>query len=212
MRLLASLFALVLPAALSAHPHVFVDSRIEVLTDGRRVTGLRLTWTYDEFFTLFLLEELGLDPEADAILSEDELAILQANVTDWPAEFTGDLVLTHGEEPVPLGPRRDHQVTVADGRLVETHLRPLSAPVDAAAAPVTIENYDPYYYVAYTVLPDIAVAAPCEAMLRPADLLTAQAEVDRIFGELDIAGAGPEVQLPPVGYAFTDRVEVRCVP
>ncbi len=198
------------PAPLAAHPHVFVDSRVEIITEGSLVTAVRLTWTYDDFFTLFLLEDLGLDPEADGVLTEEERATLEASVTDWPADYTGDLVLTHGEEPVPLAARRDHHVDVVDGRLVETHTRPLEAAVDASRALLTVENYDPYYYVDYAVDPQVGVPARCEAAMVDADPLAAQAEVDSLWQGLDIAGAGPEVQLPPVGYAFSDRVEVRC--
>jgi ABC-type uncharacterized transport system substrate-binding protein len=210
MRTVTLLATLALPVPVAAHPHVFVDSQLEVRTQGSLVTAVRLTWTYDDFFTLFLLEDLGLDPEADGVLTVTELATLEASITDWPPDFSGDLVLTYGEEPVPLSDRRDHRVEVVDGRLVESHVRLLASPVDVAGAVLTIENYDPYYYVAYSMLPEVAVAAPCDAALIPADPEVAQAEVDSLWQGLDIAGAGPEMQLPPVGYAFSDRVEVQC--
>ena len=207
-----ALLLALLPATALAHPHVFVDSQVELVMDGTLVTAVRLTWTYDDFFSLMLTQDLGLDANADAVLTEPELGALNASVTAWPPDFTGDLVLTHREEPVPLGDRTDHKVDFVDGKMVETHTRPLATPVDAAQAPLTVENYDPYYYVAYTVLPAIALsgAGSCEATLIPADPEAGQATVDEMFGALDIAGAGPEVQLPPVGFAFTDRVEVRC--
>lgn len=206
------LLACLLPAPALAHPHVFVDSRVEVLMDGSLVTAVRLTWTYDEFFSLVLTQDLGLDPDADAVLTAQELAALSASLTDWPPDFTGDLVLTHGEEPVPLAPRTGHSIDFVDGKVVETHTRPLAAPVDAAAAALVVENYDPYYYVSYAILPEATLtgAASCEAAVVAADPDAAQAEVDALYQGLDVAGAGPEVQLPPVGYAFSDRVEVRC--
>lgn len=212
MRIPSLLAALALPLPLAAHPHVFADSRVELVMDGALVTGVRLTWTYDEFFSLLLTEDLGLDADADAVLTEEELAVLRASVSDWPPDFSGDLVVTHGEEPVELAARSEHSVDFVAGQVVESHLRPLAAPVSAAEALVTIENYDPYYYVAYEVLPEIGLegAGDCEAALIPADPAAGQAEVDRIYGELDVAGAGVDVQLPPVGFAFTDRVELRC--
>jgi ABC-type uncharacterized transport system substrate-binding protein len=97
--------------------------------------------------------------------------------------------------------------------MVETHIRPLATPVDAAAAPLTVENYDPYYYVAYELdaeVPLSGAGASCEAAVIPADPVAGQAQVDEMFGALDIAGAGADVQLPPVGFAFSDRVELRC--
>jgi ABC-type uncharacterized transport system substrate-binding protein len=212
MRTPLLLALLAAPAAATAHPHVFADSRIELLMDGPLVVAVRLTWTYDEFFSLLLTQDLGLDPDADAVLTAEELRTLNDSVTDWPPDFTGDLVLTHGEEPVPLAPREAHGVDVVEGRVVETHTRPLAAPVSAAEAAVLVENYDPYYYVAYTIAPEVPLtdAGACAATVIPADPVAGQAEVDRLYEGLDVAEAGPEVEMPPIGYAFTDRVEVRC--
>lgn len=212
MRTALLLALLGLPASLAAHPHVFADSRIELLMDGPLVTAVRVTWTYDEFFSLMLTQDLGLDADADAVLTEEEARALEASVTDWPPDFAGDLVLTHGEEPVPLAGPEDHGVDFVEGRLVETHTRPLATPVSAAGAALRVENYDPYFYVAYAIQPEVALtgAGACEAAVIPADPVAAQAEVDALYEGLDVAGAGPEVQLPPVGYAFADRVEVRC--
>lgn len=202
---------LVLPQAVAAHPHVFVETAMEVLIENDAVTAIRLTWTYDAFFSLLLTEDLGLDPDGDAILTPDETARLAASVTDWPPDYQGDLVVTQGGQAQPLGERREHHVTFEEGRVVETHLRPLLRPVPADL-PVVVENYDPYYYTAYTVQPGIRISGgpACTASLIPADPVAAQAEVDRIWQGLDIAGAGPEVQLPPVGYAFADRVDILC--
>lgn len=208
MRLALLLACLPLPAL--AHPHVFVDSRLELVMDGPRLTAVRMTWTYDEFFSLMLTQDLGLDPEADGALTPTELVTLEQAVGDWPPDFTGDLVVKAGGEEVALAPRADHAVAVDGTRIVETHTRPLAEPLDATAG-VSVENFDPYFYVAYEVLdPVLPPGSPCEATLLQADPVAGQAIVDQMFGALDIAGAGPDVQLPPVGFAFADRVELSC--
>jgi ABC-type uncharacterized transport system substrate-binding protein len=199
------------PAAGSAHPHVFVDSRIEVVLEADRVLAVRLTWTYDEFFTLMLTEDLGLDGDGDGRLDAAETAILAANVLDWPPDFGGDLVVRQDGEAVPLAPRIDHRVAIEEGRMVEVHTRPLATPVPADL-PVLIENFDPYYFVDYAILPDVTLSggAGCVAEVVEADPVEAQARVDEIWEGLDIAGAGRDVRLPPVGNFFSDRVEIRC--
>lgn len=210
MRAWSALLVL-LPVAATAHPHVFVDSRMEVVLQDGAVTAVRLTWTYDAFFSLMLTEDLGLDPDGDGVLTAAELDMLAATILDWPPEFGGDLVVSRGGEEVALGPRQDHRLDFVDGRMVETHLRPLAAPL-LADLPVTIENFDPYYYVSYTVHPEVILhgAEGCAMRHVPADPLAAQAEIDRLWQGLDIANAPPEVTLPPVGYAFADRVEILC--
>ncbi len=45
-----------------AHPHVFIDTAIEaIMSPDGRVDAIRISWTYDEFYTLMILEERGLD-------------------------------------------------------------------------------------------------------------------------------------------------------
>ena len=62
-------FPLLLSASQAvAHPHVFVDSALRIETDAaRHVTGVELSWAYDEFFTLLIFECAG--PEATARLT-----------------------------------------------------------------------------------------------------------------------------------------------
>lgn len=193
-------------AGAQAHPHVFVDSRIEVVTEGGAVTGVRLTWTYDEYFSLVLSEDLGIDGDGDGVLSDAEAEALAAEVTDWPSDYAGDLVVTQGGEELPLGERREAGATMADGRITETHLRLLATP---AVGPLAVQNFDPGHYVAYTVA-EATAPTGCEAAVTPADLDAAYAEVEAMYGALDVANAPADVALPPVGYAFADTVTVAC--
>jgi ABC-type uncharacterized transport system substrate-binding protein len=199
------------PTGLAAHPHVFVEADVEVVAEAGAVTAVRLTWTYDDLFSLILAEDLGLDADGDLQLTGEELAALQAHVADWPPDFAGDLVVEAGGAPLPLAPREEHGVAYREGVVVESHRRPLAGPAPATNAPVAVEVYDPYYYVAYEVRSVTVSGDPdCAATLIRADLDAAQAEVDATWAGIDWAGAAPDVQLPPIGEAFADRVEVRC--
>ncbi|WP_176556346.1 DUF1007 family protein [Rubellimicrobium rubrum] len=112
---------------------------------------------------------------------------------------------------LPLAPREDEEVTFVEGRVIEAHRRPLATPASAIEIPVTVKIFDPYYYVAYTVTGVTVRGDPsCEATLIRADLKAAQAEVDATWAGLDRASAPRDMQLPPIGEAFSDRVEVRC--
>lgn len=206
----AALLAL-LPAPLAAHPHVFVDATVEVLTEAGAVTGVRIAWTYDDLFSLMLTEDLGIDGDGDLVLTDAETEALRVSVTDWPSDYEGDLVVEARDELLLLGPREDHGVVLEGGAVVETHRRPLVQAVLATTAPVLVKVFDPYYYVAYTIT-DATVSGDvtCAATLVGADLEAAQAEVDATWAGIDWANAAPDVQLPPIGEPFADRVEVRC--
>mgnify|MGYP000462819759 CR=1 FL=1 len=118
MKRLLACFLSLLPAAQAvAHPHVFVDTTLRVvLDDNQRVTGIELHWAYDEFFTLMLLEDMGLDPDGDGVLTEDELAILQGfELDNWPEDFEGDIYLYGDGSKLALGTPEPRGVTVEDG-------------------------------------------------------------------------------------------------
>ena len=209
MRTLA--LAALVPTSRAAHPHVVVDAEVTVLMQDGAVTGVRLRWTYDDLFSLMLTEDLSLDVDGDLTLTDAELATLRNHVADWPADYAGDLEVEADGTSVPLALREDEEVAFEAGVVIETHRRPLVAPSPATGAPVVVEVYDPFYYVAYSVVAvSVTGDASCVASIAPADLVAARAEVDATWAGLDWASAPPDAQLPPIGQAFADRVEVRC--
>ena len=200
------------PLPLSAHPHVFVEAQVEVVLDGAgQITGVRLTWTYDDFFSLLLTADLGIDPEGDMVLTEAEIATLTAAVLDWPADFTGDLHVAQGATTLDLGPREQAEVIFDQGRVIERHLRPLVTPV-SATTPVTVQVYDPFYYVAYQVVGDLVLTngVGCAATYTAADLNAAYAKVDELLYGRPASDVGPDEAFPEVGREFADTVTVTC--
>jgi ABC-type uncharacterized transport system substrate-binding protein len=202
-----------LPAApVAAHPHVFVDAGVEIVFDeAGRIAGVRLSWTYDEFFSLMLTEDLGLDPDGDLAMTEPELAALSQSVLDWPADFGGDVFVLQDGRLLELGPRTEASVAYVGGQVIERHFRPLEMPV-AAGTPVSVQVYDPFYYVAYEISPDIILqgAEDCAAELRKADLNAAYSLVDELLYGRPASDVGPDEAFPEVGEAFSDTVVVSC--
>jgi ABC-type uncharacterized transport system substrate-binding protein len=213
MRSLILSTALALVAApLAAHPHIFITADVEVvLDDAGMVEGVRLTWTYDEFFSFLLTEDLGLDTDGDLEMTEAELATLAEQVLTWPADFGGDLYLTQRDQPIALGPRAEASVAYEGGKVIERHYRPLEAPADAAW-PVAVQVYDPFYYVAYEIAADVSLdgGAGCSAELRKADLNAAYSLVEELLYGRPASEVGPDEAFPEVGEAFSDTVYVTC--
>lgn len=201
-----------LAAPVAAHPHIFITADVEiVLNDQGQVAGVRLSWTYDEFFSLMLTEDLGLDTDGDLVMTAEERDALAASVLDWPPDFEGDLFLTQRDAPLALGPREDASVDYRDGVVIERHYRPLLEPVDASW-PLAVQVYDPYYYVAYEIAPDIPISgvAGCSAELRKADLDAAYSMVEELLYGRQASDVGPDEAFPMVGEAFADTVFVTC--
>lgn len=196
-----------------AHPHVFVTTEVEIVVTDGQVQGVRLDWEYDDFFSFVLLSDLGIDQDGDMILTDDEQGLLFDAVLDWPADYAGDLEVTRDGATLPLGPRAEAGVAFTEGRVVESHFRPLDP---AQAVPVTVAVYDPTFYIAYEIagMPRIvdadgAEVTDCTVELLKADLDAAYAEVAALTGR-EAQDFDAEEDFPEVGASFADRVIVTC--
>lgn len=199
------------PAA--AHPHVFTTAAVEIrLDDDGQLLGVGIVWTYDDFFSLLVTEDLGLDPDGDLILSAAEAQVLDAYITTWPADYEGDLYLYAGDTTLALQPVTEHSAGFTNGMVTEHFFRPLAIPQDTIIAPVDIQIYDPTYYIAYEVDPPIIIIGRdnCTATLIKADLHSAGILVDDLLYGRPASDVGPDEVFPEVGRAFADTVRVAC--
>lgn len=211
LRIAPALALTLLPAAGVAHPHIFVETRLEIVFDGDQLRGVRLSWTYDEFFSFLLMEELGLDPDGDGELTGAELETLAGFVLDWPADFEGDLSLSQTGEALELGPREQAALDVSEARVSEVHFRPVAGKV-TADGPIRVQVYDPFYYTAYDIYGPIEITgrSDCEATIKRADIVAANDMVEEMLFGKTAAEVGPDEYFPPVGDAFADTITVTC--
>ena len=199
-----------------AHPHIFVDTGVTLIHDERgRLTALRISWTYDELFSLLMLEDLGLDPDYDGVLSEEELEELQGFDMDWPEWFEGDVYLEASGSPVALGPPEPGTSgLLPNGMLTSTHTRQLERPVDGAEESVVVKVYDPTFYTAYSILPEqvSTEASHCATAVYAPDLEAAQAYLDAALEQLGASIDDPFVEqdFPAVGDRFSEEVRLTC--
>ena len=193
------------PAA--AHPHVFVEAAVTVIYDGGAATAIRVDWVYDDFFSLLLMSDLGLDLDGDMVLESEEVEALSAAVTEWPEDFEGDLWVRADGSAVGLAPKEAHDMTYAEGIVTESHVRPLARAVEGE---LTLQVYDPWYFVAYDVT-EVRFEGrdDCAASFERADLDAARARVEEMIGKNPME-VGPEEDFPKVGAEFADTIRVTC--
>lgn len=209
MKHLAPLLALALlaPAGAGAHPHIFVDTGMKlVVSDGGQLQAVEITWAYDEFYSLLIFEDRGLDSDFDGSLTAEELAQLQGFDLAWSEGFQGDTYLTLGGEALGLGAPEHLSTEVKDGRITTRHRRVLTQP--QAADGVVIKAYDPTYYTAYTVNQGLEVSGGCQGSITPPNLDQAYTLVEELLYAMPANQA--EEAYPEVGEAFADTVRLSC--
>ncbi|MBV7408904.1 DUF1007 family protein [Maritimibacter sp. DP1N21-5] len=206
MRSLALASAIALPATMvAAHPHVFVDTKLRVVVgDDGVFQGVEVQWTYDDFYSLLLLTDYGLDNDGDGRLTENELRRLDGFDLQWIAGFEGDSYALRNGKTVKLGKPQGRGTSVEAGRITTVHFRPAKATADG----LVLKAYDPTFYTAYDLIGPVAVEGPCNAAIQPADLDAAYTLVE----ELLYATPSAEVEdaYPEVGEAFADTVTLSC--
>ncbi len=210
--LLAALTCLAAPDAAGAHPHIFIDTSIEVVfTETGQASGFRITWAYDDLYSLTYLAENGFDPDFDGLLTAEELASVQGFDMEWDAGFAGDSYAFLGEAPLPLSGPAETTTRYENGRLISTHLRRLATPVDLAGDDLVLRVYDPSFYTAYTIAaqPLLTGRADCQAQVFEPDRENADARLQAAIAEL-AGSAEAEGEFPAIGDAYAEEVVITC--
>jgi ABC-type uncharacterized transport system substrate-binding protein len=209
----AMLCALSAPAL--AHPHVFVDTGLRLIFDDQgRLAAVRVTWAYDELFSLLVLEDRELDKDYDGKLTEAEQAALKGFDMDWPDWFEGDLFLTAGGEKIEMSGPMEITATLADSRIVTTHLRALETRLEVGEQPVVFQVYDPGYYTGYEISLPVKIIGRegCAAKVFMPDLDAAQKELQDALAEYTPSEDLEEMGWPAVGASFAEEVRLTCAP
>lgn len=83
---MAGLATLLSPALAAAHPHIFAEARLEIVSDDKGEIGeLRNVWRFDEMFSASVV--LDFDKNSNATLDPDELAEVGQTVLESLAEY-----------------------------------------------------------------------------------------------------------------------------
>lgn len=193
------------PLTAAAHPHVFVDTGLKVIvSDAGTVEGIEVSWTYDDFYSLLLLSDLGLDNDGDGQLDPNELVRLEGFDMNWIDGYKGDTLATRNGRELTLGPPQSRGVSVDKGLITSTHFRALKGPAEG----LVIKAFDPTFYTAYELSGAVTVTGPCKADIQPADLDKAYTLVEELLYATPAAEA--EGSYPEVGEAFADTVTLTC--
>ncbi|WP_245544335.1 DUF1007 family protein [Oceanicola granulosus] len=205
---------LALPGAAPAHPHVFIDAGFELVFDeDGRLEAVRIEWAYDDFYSLMLIEENGLDADGDGIPEQAALDAYAGGDVDWAAGFPGDFTIEKDGAALALDGPVAHEARFEDGRYVTSHVRPLAEPLDPTGGRVVARAYDPTYFVAYDVPGEPAVIGRDDCALRRdrADREAAEQAYGEELAAIDMtADPFEEIDLPDIGVLFADAFVLTC--
>jgi ABC-type uncharacterized transport system substrate-binding protein len=210
--LLASVWLAFAASPALAHPHVFIDTGLEVIFDDQgNATALRISWTYDEYFSLVIAEEHGIDPDYDGNATVEEAKPLAGFDMSWDAGYPGDTYALMNDAELALSRPNDWTASYAGGKITSSHVRTFEAPVKVADVPLIVQVYDPSFYTAYAIVgtPVLTGGDGCSVEVFEPDVAAAdaqlQAAIDEMAGSTDVEG-----EFPAIGKAYSEEARVTC--
>ncbi|AXI40871.1 DUF1007 family protein [Sulfitobacter sp. SK011] len=211
-RIIHPVVALMMATPLAAHPHVFVDTGLEMIfNDTGQLTHVQVTWQYDALYSLLITEDMGLDPDYDGVLTTAEQAALTGFDMKWVEGFNGDLEVLNGAEVLALSGPSKTTAVFAEGRITTTHLREILSPVSVVEQ-VVIKPYDPTYYTAYDVTLPVVIRGSdtCRARVKMPDINADLTEIRDQLSTLDPDAEPQDAGLPNIGAELANDVIVTC--
>lgn len=136
---------LLAPVAASAHPHIFVEARLEVLagSDGA-VQELRNVWRFDEVFSSSVL--MDFDKNTNLKLDPDELKEVGKTVRDSLVDYDYYTNLTLNGKAIKVNKPDVINVDYKDGQLLMFFAVKPSEPMPLKGNKLSFGIYDPTLY------------------------------------------------------------------
>ena len=134
-------------APVAGHPHVFIDYSVTLLLAGDSIDGVRLTWTFDDLFSGFILQEFDGDRN-QAFSPEEARRIEQRHLSEFEKASYYATVNVNGK-PVATQQARTFRPSVVKGIVTYEFVVPVKVPLAGTTALEVLLD-DPVYYIAYT--------------------------------------------------------------
>lgn len=129
-----------------AHPHAWTDMTVEILFDqAGRVTGLRQSWLFDDFYTAFAVD--GMDADGDGKPDQEMLdGILKENMKNLK-EYHYFTKAWLGETNLKLKPVTEMATRMQGNRLEMSFVTSFDTPISPNGNDFSYAIYDPTYYI-----------------------------------------------------------------
>lgn len=191
--------------AASAHPHVYVTMKSEIVYDAEgRMTGIRHHWTFDDMFSSYATQ--GLESKQKGIYTREDLQPLaEVNVTSMK-DYDFFTQGTMNGQKVEFGAPTDYFLDMNDQLLTLHFTLPLKQPISTKS--VDLEVYDPLYFVAFEFAekePITLQGAPAQCKLNTVKL--GDSTQAQSLGEALFARPDPNAQF---GAQFANKIAVKC--
>lgn len=190
-----------------AHPHAWIDIESTAIIDETgRLTGLEQYWLFGDFYSSYVLADIGSDDRDVIIANLREVA--RQNIVNL-REYDYFTVIEGDGERRAIQDVETFETGVVEGRIYLKFTTRLEEPVDPMSAAVRYAVYDPTYYIevlyAEDATPQIRTPADVECDL-------AVEKPSPTFDELAFAASLDKTESggDGLGKVFAEWVDLTC--
>lgn len=188
--ILALIVLLLMPSPARAHPHVWIEHRLDLVMDGATLRGLHLTWTFDEMYSSMIKEDYTATK--DGRIGPADIKRIERDAFSNLANYNYFVEATLDGKPLKFVKVEAFDVRVdAQGRLVYDFTLVVDKIRPAAANELKYAVFDPEYFIEFA----LAAQTPAKASGNPAAACRAARRVPRAS--------------PQWGTLVSDRVDCR---
>ena len=142
-----------------AHPHVFVDAKVQVLFDEKGFSGIKNHWVYDEIYSAAMVA--SVDSDGDGKLSAQESEKLKSTILGDLEKMNYFNYVQWGSDFLKVEELRNFRASVANRRLVLDFVVYFSVPAGNDYSMLVVVVADPTNYVQVTCdMESAEVSAP----------------------------------------------------
>ncbi|WEX77064.1 DUF1007 family protein [Sinorhizobium numidicum] len=143
---MAGLATLIAPALAAAHPHIFAEARLEIVSDDKGEIGeLRNVWRFDELFSASVV--LDFDKNSNATLDPEELKEVGQTVLESLSEYNYYTTILDNGKSVKVNKPEAINVDYKDNQLLMIFAVKPAQPMPLKGK-LSFGVYDPTMYTA----------------------------------------------------------------
>ena len=140
------LATLLAPSLAFAHPHIFAEARLEVVSDDKaEISELRNVWRFDELFSSSVV--LDFDKNSNAMLDPDELKEVGQTVLESLSEYNYYTTILDNGKTIKVNKPESINVDYKDGQLLMMFAVKPAEPMPLKGK-LSFGVYDPTMYTA----------------------------------------------------------------
>jgi ABC-type uncharacterized transport system substrate-binding protein len=129
-----------------AHPHVFIEQRLNAVFDDKGLAGIRVQWKFDEMFTSMIANDYDLN--RNGRLESGEIAAIREKAFSYISGDSYFCFIKIDNKPFQVKFIKDFNAALKNNELVYEFFIPCHVTATSSIRQLSVATYDPSYYTA----------------------------------------------------------------